>query len=136
MKQISAREFQRNGHKYLLDLPLELTIHKVVVARVVTPSISTKSDSKEITIVPKNIEISQEDIASISTQYKVPIAFVQFELESLKNYCASSGKKYQDYKAALRNFVLRDMKKQIERRFNSDPTKQATDARSIQLEKK
>lgn len=64
-------------------------------------------------ITPYNPPI--EEIEEIAKQYGVTIAFVNFQMETLKNYIASSGKIYKDPKAALRNFVLRDMKKTLER---------------------
>lgn len=63
-------------------------------------------------------EITQEDIEQIASDYKVSVGLVQYNLEALKNYCASKGKRYKDYKATLRNFVLRDIKGKIEGRTN------------------
>lgn len=59
--------------------------------------------------------ISDEDIKEVANQYKVPEGLVRLQLEALRNYCSAKGKKYKDYKAALRNFVLREAKSQIER---------------------
>ncbi len=64
-------------------------------------------------IIPLNSpleEIKLYDLEEIANKYQIPLSFVKMQLESLKNYCASNGKKYKDYKAALRNFCLRDMK--------------------------
>lgn len=55
-------------------------------------------------------------LEEIAERYGVPLAFVKFQLETLQNYIASSGKIYKDPTAALRNFVLRDAKKITERR--------------------
>jgi predicted transcriptional regulator len=57
--------------------------------------------------------ITPDDISQIAERYRVSTGFVKFQLESLRNYVESTGKKYQDHKAALRNFVLREMKSQI-----------------------
>ena len=61
-------------------------------------------------------DISDTDIMEISSQYKVPEGLVRLQLEALRNYCSSKGTRYKDYKAALRNFVLREAKSIIERR--------------------
>lgn len=75
-------------------------------------------------------EISDTDIREIAEQYKVPIGLVQFQFEALKNYCASKGKRYKDYKAALKNFVMRGMERRIEKSYG-DPTKRGIDARKL-----
>jgi len=61
-------------------------------------------------------DISDDDVLEISNQYRVPESLVRLQLEALRNYCSSTGKKYKDYKAALRNFVLREAKSNVERR--------------------
>lgn len=61
-------------------------------------------------------DVSDEDVRDIATQYKVPEGLVRLQLEALRNYCSAKGKRYKNYKAALRNFVLREAKSQIERR--------------------
>lgn len=61
-------------------------------------------------------DISDTDIKEISFQYKVPEGLVRLQLEALRNYCSSKGTRYKDYKAALRNFVLREAKSTVERR--------------------
>ena len=61
-------------------------------------------------------DISGQDIKEIAIQYKVPEGLVQLQLEALRNYCSSKGKTYKDYKAALKNFVIREAKTTIERR--------------------
>lgn len=74
--------------------------------------------------------ITEDDLIEISATYKVPYAFVSLQFEVLTNYCESSGKKYKNYKSALKNFVLRDMKKHVER-MQGDPTKRGIDARDL-----
>jgi len=44
----------------------------------------------------------------IANQYNVPIVFVRSKFDDLVNYCERTGRKYKDYKAALRNFVKED----------------------------
>lgn len=78
-------------------------------------------DKNNISIVPtkktplKLEDITEMELQEIASSYKVSLGFVKLQLEKLTNYCASSGKRYKDYKAALRNFVLGDMQKQIEK---------------------
>jgi len=67
---------------------------------------------------PDNITL--EDIQEIADKYKVSVGFVNLELEKMKNWLKSSGKVKKDYKATLRNFVLDDMQKHLERRQNGD----------------
>ena len=61
-------------------------------------------------------DITPEVIQEIADKYKAPIGFVQLKLEVLKNYCESKGRRYKNYKSALRNFVLNDMQKMIEKK--------------------
>lgn len=63
-------------------------------------------------------EINDSDIEKIANDYSVSIGYVKLQLETLRNYVASSGKIYKDYRGTLRNFILRDMKQNIERRAN------------------
>ena len=92
-------------------LPLKDT-HIIKDTHNITPisvvSFPLKKENKISDITP---EILQE----ISDKYKVPLGFVQLELEKLINYCEATGRVYTNYTAALRNFVLKDMQRQIER---------------------
>jgi len=63
-------------------------------------------------------DIGEEDLVEISEKYHVSLGFVKLKLETLVNYCESKGKRYKNYKSALRNFVLSDMQRQIERKQN------------------
>jgi hypothetical protein len=74
-------------------------------------------------------DVTVEDCNDISANYHVSVGFVQLQLEKLRNYCESKGKRYKNYKSALRNFVIGDMQRQIERRSN-DP-KSGIDARGV-----
>ena len=53
--------------------------------------------------------ITPDDIVEIAAHYKVSNGFVSYQYECLINYCESKGKLYKDYKAALRNFVIRSL---------------------------
>lgn len=74
--------------------------------------------------------LKEEDFQEIATNYKTEVSLVLFVWEKLKNYCESKGKRYKNYKSALRNWVLEDLRKASERR-GGDPTKRAIDARGI-----
>ena len=74
-------------------------------------------------------DISSEVISEIATNYKVPAGFVNLQFEKLKNYCESKGKKYSNYKAALRNFVVGEMQRVAER--GSQNVRPSIDARNI-----
>lgn len=52
-------------------------------------------------------EITEDVVADIAETYEVRVQSVRSELESLKLYCESTGKKYANYKAALMNWVRR-----------------------------
>ena len=43
---------------------------------------------------------------------------IRLLIEKLTNYCEAKGRVYKNYKSALRNFVLGDMQKQVERSAN------------------
>lgn len=49
--------------------------------------------------------LDENDFQEIAESYKVPIALVRSSYDDLVNYCQSKGKRYKNYKAALRNFV-------------------------------
>ena len=100
---------------------------------------NNNTNKKNITIDPtKEIhpkkyssirDISKRDIQEIANKYSVTIGYVMMEFEKLKNYCEAGGKRYQNYKAALRNFVVKDMQRLIERR--QDDSKRAIDASNL-----
>jgi len=85
--------------------------------------INIKEEHKEdIIINPKKYsslkDITELDLQEISEKYKVSLGFVKLQLEKLTNYCEAKGRVYKNYKSALRNFVLGDMQKQVERSAN------------------
>lgn len=60
-------------------------------------------------------DITPDVISKIAEDYKVSPGFVSLQFEKLKNYCSSKGKTYKNYASALRNFVLKDMQRIIEK---------------------
>ncbi len=74
-------------------------------------------------------DLKYEDLKEISETYKISIGFVLLQNEKLKNYCESSGRRYKNYKSALKNFVIRDLQRTTERRSND--SKQGIDARYL-----
>jgi len=74
-------------------------------------------------------DIQKADLIEIAEKYKVNLGFVELQLEKLRNYCESYNKRYKNYKSALRNFVLGDMQRQVERR--QDDSKRGIDARNF-----
>ena len=54
-------------------------------------------------------DVKDSDLLEISDKYQVKISFVRLQFEKLTNYCESKGKRYKNYKSALRNFVLRNL---------------------------
>ena len=75
-------------------------------------------------------DISQEELNEIAQNYKVSLGFVSLQFEKLRNYCEANRVTYKNYKAALRNFVLRDLQKSVERR-NDETNKQSIDGRNL-----
>lgn len=71
--------------------------------------------------------ILEEDLVEIAAKYGVPLAFVKLQLEALINYCEAHGRRYKNYKAALRNFVISAAQKMVERR-GQDDSKRGIDA--------
>lgn len=74
-------------------------------------------------------EITEEDLQEISDKYKVPLHLVKLAREEMDNWLSAKGKHYKDYKAGLRNWVLRDAKKIMEKSVN--PQRQNIDARNL-----
>ena len=76
-------------------------------------------------ISPKNNKkgsldsLNETDFQEIASDYQTTLPHVLSCLDDLKNYCDRTGKKYKDYKAALRNFVKSSA---MERRENVERT--------------
>lgn len=85
-------------------------------------SMYKKNSEKKLSVKKKKYsslkDITKQDIEDIAEHYNVDPSFVALKFESLKNYCESKGKRYKNYKSALRNFVLGDISKKAERRAN------------------
>lgn len=60
---------------------------------------------------PENLMDLVTDEFLTDLQSKYPKVNVRRTWEKLQNYCASKGKRYKDYKAALRNWVINDDEK-------------------------
>lgn len=67
---------------------------------------NTITNTNNIRVVKGNL--TQEDFQEIAENYQVPLGFVLSKWDDIQNYCASTGKKYKDYKATLRNWVKKD----------------------------
>lgn len=76
-------------------------------------------------------DITPEDIQQIADRYKVPVGFVNLQLEKLTNYCESKGRRYRNYKAALRNFVVGDIQRTVERKGGQNDRRQVIDASNL-----
>lgn len=70
-------------------------------------NITKETITKESTF-SKIKDLNEFDLEEISTAYSVPISFVASKLDDLQNYCESTGKRYRNYKSALRNWVKKD----------------------------
>lgn len=65
---------------------------------------------KDLTIKPTNTiaylkQIGKEDLVELAEKYFVTEAFVAKRAVDVIDYCEAKGKKYSNYKAALRNFI-------------------------------
>lgn len=72
-------------------------------------------------------DLKEIDLLEIASDYKVPVSFVYSELDSMKNWLGAKGKKYKNYKLALRNWVKKGAIQRI------DYAKQANSKRGIDL---
>lgn len=63
---------------------------------------------------PSLEDLTQEVIEKIALDYKLPLAFVVSKADDLRNWCASKGKTFKDYPAALRNWVKKDAEKIVQ----------------------
>lgn len=52
--------------------------------------------------------LSPPEYEEIAQKYNVPLSFVLSKWDDVQNYCASTGRKYKDYKATLRNWVKKE----------------------------
>lgn len=74
--------------------------------------------------------LGETEFTDIAQRYSVPPPFVNSKYDDLVNYCQSTGKRYSDYFAALRNFVKRDAL-QIRKEASEHVSKRGIDARNI-----
>lgn len=105
------------------------------VDTVVTESKETVTEKEQVIkgeIVKRGIgEITDEVIAQVSQDYQVPESFVRSKVDDIQNYTASTGKKYKDYIATLRNWVKKDSLK-IRKEASQHESKRGIDARNIE----
>ena len=79
---------------------------------------SNKTRQLDNTIRKKNIikrkqfstleEINPEVVEEIANKYRVPVSFVETQLDKMVNWLEAKGKTYKNYKAGLRNWVVND----------------------------
>ncbi len=97
---------------------------------VVQKTVLTKETITKETIQKKYSSIknlTENDFEEIANDYKVPVSFVLSKLEDMQNWMEAKGKRYKNYKSALRNWVKTDAIKRI------DNAKQSNNKRSIDL---
>ena len=59
--------------------------------------------------------MNDSELQEIADKYKVPYSLVKLSKEEMDNWLAAKGKKYKDYRAGLRNWVLRGAKRMVEK---------------------
>jgi hypothetical protein len=90
-----------------------------------------EKDINKREIVKREIDnISEEQIQEICKDYQVPESFVRSKMDDIKNYTASTGKKYKDYIATLRNWVKKDSLT-LRKEASQHESKRGIDARGI-----
>jgi len=106
------------GDTYPFDTSIDTSIH-------------TTLNHNQLSVINNKIEdVKEEDILSICKDYQVPEAFVRSKMDDIKNYTASTGKKYKDYVATLRNWVKRDSLT-LRKEASTHESKRGIDARGI-----
>lgn len=115
----------------------KLSINTPIDTPIYTPSIGERNKNKEIRNKnkeikkEKEIEISEEDMQIIADKYHVPIEFVMSKYEDLVDYCQYKGKKYKDYKAALRQWVKKDAIEMARREVNQYGSRRGIDGEAL-----
>jgi hypothetical protein len=86
----------------------------------------------QLSVISNKIEdVKEEDIISIAQDYQVPESFVRSKIDDIKNYTESTGKKYKDYTATLRNWVKRDSLT-LRKEASTHESKRGIDARNVE----
>lgn len=120
--------------------------NRKIFFQAVTPNLTIPHDKNDVTPHDKNgvksirdksireenkktslKSISQEDLEQIAEQYNVSVSFVSSKYDDMVNYCESKGKKYKDYRAALRNWVKRDAPKRAPVTFTPEMAEMTPD---------
>lgn len=68
-------------------------------------------------------DLKEKDLKEISEKYKVPLEFVEVIFDRMRNWLESKGKKYENYKMALMNWVSRSKEERIGRSNYADRTR-------------
>ena len=108
--------FQKDVSKWVVPnevVPIQVVPKQVrsstqTGSQLVPIQVDTKETLTKETIQKKYTSIknlTEKDFEEISNDYGVTIQFVRSKFEDLQNYCGAKGKKYSNYKLALRNFV-------------------------------
>jgi hypothetical protein len=92
-----------------------------------------KNKEESIKKKPSLEDLTEEIICRISQDYHLPMAFVSSKADDLKNWCASHGKTYKDYPAALRNWVKRDAEKIVQAQHLPNKSFDATTGGAYEL---
>lgn len=74
--------------------------------------------------------ITEDDLQEIASDYNVPLSLVTYCLDSMKNWCEAKGKRYSNYKSALRNWVKKEARNTVERRLQGN-VRPTVDARGL-----
>jgi phage replication O-like protein O len=75
-------------------------------------------------------DLTENELEEIANDYGVPVSFVKSKLDDMENWLGAKGKKYKNYKLALRKWVKTDAVKRIDDAKKSN-IKTAIDASSL-----
>ena len=114
--------FQKDSRLWC-ELPKQVTIKKVTSTGLKVTSTGLKlpvqadtKDNIQKTITKDNIQkkyasiknLQDIDFQEIAEKYHVPVSFVLSKLDDMENWLEAKGKRYQNYRAALMNWVKKD----------------------------
>ena len=68
-------------------------------------------------------DLKEKDFKEISEKYGVPLEFTEVIFDRMQNWLESKGKKYENYKRALMNWVSRSKEERIERSGHANKTR-------------
>ena len=85
----------------------------------ITKDTIQKTHANRVSKYPSLNSLTVDDFNEIAKQYHVPVPFVLSRADDIRNWTEAKGKRYRNYKAALRDWVKRDALKIINKQNDS-----------------